>query len=650
MNSLKNNRRIQPGFENYDSWPFPNIYALDAQKRANFETRKSAIDQYMNGVKNSEILKNTGINRQLISYLLKRCTQMDEKGEIVGYFGLIKGKQVGSRVVSTFNLNSGKPTAGSLQALFLKYPDLKITMKKLIIEGVLPQSKNKNSRLTWDHIHRIFLDECETQNIRSPSYPFCSESKGKSSLVTWGKRLLERKEADSANRYSANVDFNLTRAPSKCYQRVEADGHFLDVNWTLEVPGLNGEGSIYCKVSRLWLLALLEDKSGAVLGYSISLGKNYNASDLAEAVRSSLVPWEPRNLSITTISYKPDECLPNALIPELAYMCYEELWIDNAKSHLSALFMTMLERTVNAVPVFGPKASPNVRPKIELLFDLLEEAGIHCLDGTTGSNSKDLRRAKDAKYALKLETLLDLIDLLIVRYNTSIAPGTTISRNEVLRRAVMRETDIYRRIPIKNRDKCIQYSIFDEAVIGQDRGKPVVRWKNARYFGAGLSLHGNLIGQKVLVLANKDVRQIEVVLLSDGGTLGILYVEKRWLSTPHSLFARSTVRKFMTNNSFLKHAADIPLAFINHVKAEAANNATNQRILARLFKDQEANAPLIVGDKDIFTTSVMTYEIPPVEESENEINKNTNNIDSKEDELEEDELDKLIKGLGTTYR
>ena len=642
MNSLKNNRRIQPGFESFDEWPIPNIYAFDPESRAYFETRKSAINQYMNGLKSSEIYKNTGINRQLVSYLLKRCSQVSSSGNVVGYFGLIKGKQVVSRVVSTSNLLSGKPTAGSLQALFLKFPELKITIENLITDGVLPNTKNKNSRLTWDHIHSIFLNECEAKGISSPAYPFCSDSQGKSSLTKWGKGLLERRQIELASRYVGLDVTNQSRLPTKCYQRVEGDGHFLDINWTVEVPGLNGEGSIHCKVSRLWLIALLEVKSGAVLGYSVSLGKNYNAADVAEAVRSSLVPWKPRNLSLTTISYKPDECLPNALCPELAYVCYDELWIDNAKSHLSALFMTMLERTVNAVPVFGPKASPNVRPKIELLFDLLEEAGIHCLDGTTGSNSRDPRKAQTSKYALKLETLLDLIDLLIVRYNTSIAPGTSISRNEVLRRAVLRETDIFRRVPEKNRDTCIQYSIFDEAVIGQDRGKPVVRWKNARYFGVSLSLRGNLIGQKVLVLANKDVRKIEVVLLSDGSSLGVLHVEKRWANTPHTLFTRTTVKKFMTNNSYIKHAADIPIAFMNHVKENAAKNATNQRLLARLVKEQEANDISNEFDSDNLQDSNVGNETPSKEP--------IFDISNKDYSLEEDDLDKLIKGLGSTYR
>jgi hypothetical protein len=640
MNSTVINRRIKAGLEDIDHWVQPEVLGMSDDVKNDFEKKKDALNQFLQGLSFSEIKENTGITRQHLHYLINRCTDKDEAGNSLGYFGLIKWKHSTKRVEQVSKLEAGKALPGSLQALFSKNPMLLKTMRTLILEGIAPESTKASQHLTWHQIHNIFLDQCTRIGIAPPLYPFCSDSKGKASLIAWGKKIISENNKGVLGGNQNSEDIRLP--PSYCYERVEADGHFVDVNWTLEVQGLNGEGVIICRVSRLWLIALLECKSTAVIGYSISLGKNYNAADVTSAIRSSLVPWKPRKLSLSTISYKPEECLPNALMPELSYVCYDELWLDNAKSHLSGICLTMLERTVNAVPVFGPKESPNVRPRIEQLFDLLEEAGIHCLEGTTGSNPSDSRRSdtKDQRYHLKLETLLDLIDLLIVRYNTGIAPGTTISRNEVLKRAVQRETGIFRQVPIAKRDNCIKYSIFDEAVIGEERGRPVLRWKNARYYGAGLSLGGNLLGKKVLIMAQEDIREIEVVLIGDGTPLGKMLVERRWRNTPHSLFTRAAVRRFMTNNSFISHAADIPLAFRAHMEKEVKINATHQRVLARLQKEQERKEQNI--DNLQITESI-----------ESDILNNAEKLKSVpiiSDEDDYDELDDLISRLGTTYR
>lgn len=44
------------------------------------------------------------------------------------------------------------------------------------------------------------------------------------------------------------------------------------------------------------------------------------------AVESSLEPWSPRQLTIKSIGYRDGDGMPNGIIPELAYVCFDELW------------------------------------------------------------------------------------------------------------------------------------------------------------------------------------------------------------------------------------------------------------------------------------------------------------------------------------
>ncbi len=591
MSSIRNRLRFGLTPDDLDTWVKVNPLALPPDTRMIFEKRQEAVIKYVSGTPLSEL----SLSRFEIFRLVKRCLQPHPDGGVFGYRALVFGTHVKiARLIKPTILTSDVPAPGSLQALFRRFPAIYKTMFDLVVHGKRPGSRRHSERLSWAVIHEYFLSECENANIRAPSYPFNSESSGLPALRRWAKSVkseeARRAELVRLDAISGSSDLSLRIAPSRCFEQVECDGHFVDLDWVIETKGLSGEGVIRILVSRLWLIPLLECVSGAVIGYSVAFGSNYSASDVARALHSAIVPWKPRKLSISTLSYGSGECLPNALCSELAFVCFDELWLDNAKSHLSELFLGVCERTVAAVPVFGPVAAPNVRPRIEGVFDLLEEAGIRPLDGAippkSGHNKKKKRTS--TRYHLTLEAVLDFIDLLIVRYNASTAPGTNISHLEVLRRAVIREASVFRYIPEELRETCLKYDIFEISRIGIDHDKTVLRWRNARYFGKGLYQRSNLVGQEVLVLANSlDLRVIEICLLVDGTSLGSLEVEKRWRTTAHGLISRQEVRKAMTHNSFVRNAADLPKAMLEHVEAEARKSARAARRFARMFLEQQ---------------------------------------------------------------
>lgn len=643
---MKSNAHRLITVEDIEVWKRSEPVALHPALRADYERKVSAITQYGHGAPLVNIRETTGVSRQYLYYMISRCQVPDELGHPLGFTALIKWKQVPKkpRRSAPEKLTAGRPLPGALRGLFLRYPELKKQIYDVIVFHRLPDSRKSKSRLTWAIIHDVFQEKCEELGIRAPNYPFCSDSSGFSALRKWGRKVRaehERQKAldDAVDNQAYRINYGLA-LPTRCYERVECDGHFIDINWVVEAEGLTGEGIVRIKVSRLWLIALIETKSTAVLGYTISLGPNYSASDVARAVRSSLVPWRARKLSVSTIAYKPGECLPNSLDPALSYVCYDELWLDNAKSHLSDLFLSVLERTVNAVPVFGPRKSPNVRPHIEMLFDLIEEAGIHPLEGTTGSNPKDARR--DDRHVLSLNLVLDLVDLLVVRYNAGVAPGTSISRLEVLRRAVYRETGVFRRIPKMQRDTCLKYDLYEVATIGLERDRPILRWRDARYFGSGLLSRRGLVGQQVLVMANSmDLRLIEVVLISDGTPLGVLEVERRWSLTPHSIWTRRQVRKEMTNAGFLAFAADIPRALRAHVEREGKSKKKQKRKLAQLVVEQQNNgAPenpqpdRAVASRDTTLPNTSPVVTDPFVVANGD----------------DDEINEILRRLGTVYR
>ncbi|OYZ70792.1 MAG: hypothetical protein B7X98_00495, partial [Methylophilaceae bacterium 17-43-7] len=87
MNSTVINRRIKAGLEDIDHWVQPEVLGMSDDVKNDFEKKKDALNQFLQGLSFSEIKENTGITRQHLHYLINRCTDKDEAGNSLGYFG-----------------------------------------------------------------------------------------------------------------------------------------------------------------------------------------------------------------------------------------------------------------------------------------------------------------------------------------------------------------------------------------------------------------------------------------------------------------------------------------------------------------------------------------------------------------------------------
>ncbi|MFC7518842.1 hypothetical protein ACFQUU_27925 [Herbaspirillum sp. GCM10030257] len=327
--------------------------------------------------------------------------------------------------------------------------------------------------------------------------------------------------------------------------------------------------------------------SGATIGYTYALGENYSSADIIRAVRSSLEPWRKRELVVNTVSYGPQDGLPNGVIEELSYACFDELWVDNAKAHLSEAFRSFVERTVGAVTVFPPSYAPNARPYVEGFFHILEEAGLHQLIGTSGSNPKDKRHMLrlPTDRCMTLQMLEDVVDLLIARINGSPGPNSSISRLEVMRRAVMRRTVIVRRIPENIRQEVLKFDMFIEKTISKDHDRLCVRYAGARYHSKVLSAHALLLRKPIMLgVCTEDLRTVECFLM-DGTSIGLLKVEKRWRRTKHSLKTREEIIR-MQNNGEKLLGHDVVRAYRESCETEALRSRRATTKVARMQKEQ----------------------------------------------------------------
>lgn len=640
--------------------PWPRSHELGKSGTdAGFHDRMcDAIAAFDAGQKTQYIHEKYNVSRQLLRYWLRRCSQLDEFGQPYQWRAFKRYSQLEkSRQDDPAKLELGRSAPGVLGALFAEYPAIKKDMVGVFLNNQDPAGEKRQGQpLTSATRYQIFLESCAKHGVKRGTWPCIAEADGdnkgvigKVALTRWGEKLKKREQQRKA--YATEIakqpkNWIRRTAPSlSFFKDAETDGHYVDIRIRLALPSPRGSGAVVYKlVTRLWLICIIERKSTAVLGYAISYGEEYSASDVIRSIQNSLLPWTPRDLEVTGISYKPGDCLPS-IYHELSYMCVDNLHLDNALSHLAHVLAGYVENTINAVPIFGPRDAPDARPHIEGFHNVLEEAGIHPLDGTTGSSPTDPRRdeAEEPTYFLTAELLEDLIDLLVARYNNTRLSGTSHTRVELLRTAVQQQVTLFRQIPLARREDIHKYQYFEEATVGGSATEPVLWWHGARYYGPGLLSEPNLVGRTVLIKASADIRQIDAFLIEGGKQLGTLHVEKRWRGGAHSLTTRLQINRLdSSTKSFIDSAADIVLAFRRHVEALAIAEKKWVRTLKRLQQEQPDTPPAVLqtGKQDNPNGDPDIPQSPSATETEK----------ASTIPVANDEFERLLSRLGTTYR
>jgi hypothetical protein len=633
-----------------EQWDKINPLSIpDENNRNIFQSRVSAILLYAQNESGVNIKSQTGICRQEVDRFVKRTLVIMPDGNMAGYRALIPYSQnVALRKSDLHLLKSRTPKPGALTALFRKYPAIYKSMKDAAIDGIREGIKAKEHDMPVSVLYLYFIELCEKAGIQSPHYPFvdsAEEPVGRSAIRRWTNKVrtenaLRRMrssntEADIQATQGVGPDITSLKPAYRLFQRVEFDGHKIDAPFALEVLDPKGEGVKLILVGRIWIIAGVEAKIGAVLGYSLAIGINYSSRDLVRAIQNTLKPWRKRNLTVSTVDYGPGDGIPNGLIPELTYACCDEIALDNAMAHRADYLMSYVERTTQSVPVWSPVAAPNTHPYAEGFFNLLEELGIHRMQTTTGSNPKDARRQKslDGRYLLSYELLEDLVDLLVCRINGYKPNELDDSKIEKLQKAVQRRSFLVRHVPVEQRDYLMKFDICEPGVIGRDHGKPVIRFERARYHNKTLRLAMNLIGQRITIFASSKNLQTIEVSLEDGTFLGEMRCEPRWADTPHSLDVRREINRQLSKGEFVASGDNIVFGFNEHLEKTAANSKRAARWLARMRKEKvESN-----------------YSSQPIQDSDdiddihadNLISDNDSEID--DDELSAEELARLTK-------
>lgn len=563
--------RRKPDFQSLDltAWPAVAYTELDrVEDRHTFQMHMQAIERYARGECVRDIEQATGVNRRQLYRWLERGLAQHPDGRLYGFRALLKHARIGRYVrvspVTIRGVRGSRGAVGALSQLFERHPTLaawlllQVKQRRVLLQQISTDGRLRTRLRGLQSLHDEFLRQCRMVGLTAADYPFNTAGHAIRSLSQRLKAEMLRGFGTAARSAGASHLKGLPRSddaerPSatRPYQVVEFDGHRLDIRLKVVVRDPLGFEHEF-EMERVWLLAIIDVCTRAVLGFHLVLASEFSRYDVIRTIEKALEPHRPRAFTIAGLGYGPQDGFPSQRLPELAYVTWEWMKLDNAKANLANETLTALCEFMGCCVDAGPRYSPDERPYVERFFGTIASRLSSRLPGYTGSHPRDLRRAlADPKGNLRLYVSLDeleeLVEYSIAAYNGTPHSGlnnaTPLEAIEYFIRGrqslVTWLADHHRRTLclMQSARRCRVRAYLDQGV------RPHINLHGVRYTNSVLASSAHLIGGQLLVYMNADDLRCVRAFLPDGTELGILDAQGAWRVVPHNLRLRQEIRR-----------------------------------------------------------------------------------------------------------
>lgn len=602
------------------AWPDVDLTALDPPLREIVERRRRAISAYLQNHALAHIRQDCGITRSELLRYFNRCLERHPDGRIYGWRALLPYEHVKPYV--RLSAPRARGHAGVFQQFLAEHAEIRNALDEAILNNKVAD-KIPESRFSHLATYTLFRQLCRRAQISDTHYPLNTRDQGQRALRRYAHDLLRSHFARGAFRLGGTDARVRARTgtghenhlhAAVPYDLVSLDAHRLNFIGCISIP--TPEGPQLVPMQRLHFMPLVEHYSRAVLGYHVAITSEPSAGDVIAATTHALEKWQPRVLSLPDLKYPDGAMLPSGALPEAVGLCWNRLLIDNASIHLSLATTERLRRRIGCALNFGPVYHWCRRPLVESLFSSIERAGFLRLPNSTGTGPEDPQRpdatANAIKHQMLWEEMLDLIDLVVCRYNSKSRESLGhASPLEFLCNGILGASTrwLLRTLPplppsVPDLDVIVELVTIRGNV--RKGRRPYVQIDGVRYTSTILANAADLIGAKIRVhVRESDMRTVKAFLPS-GEELGALSAAPGWAHTLHDRNLRKQVLRALGDKTFLVHpGTDVISAFLaakarqalQQHKARRAKRARVSRAATQLARaSQVTGLPVPVTD------------------------------------------------------
>lgn len=551
-------KRPPPESLNTTLWPSVDAKAFATETRRRYQQRVSAIQDYVRGRSLDAIEDKTQLGRRTLYRMIERALKAHPDGRPWGFRALIPGIQIKSYERHKPTKGARKGLAGAFRQLLDRHDELERFVRQQIqSQSVLLTQKGDRFYLKGlKNAHSKFFQLCTTLGLTAKDYPLNQDDKGLRSLSqVLRDRLFDgfgqatRSSGGIRVKPAAALAFAPQRPVTEPFDSVEFDAHKLDLRLKILDQDPYGEEQLL-EIERVWLLAIIDVATRAILGYSLCLRREYSRYDVIRTFERALTPAEPVQTTIPDLEPLRDGGFVSLALPETAYACWRQIRFDNARAHLAADSLDVACELLGCTVDVGPAYEPDDRPFIERFFGTVVTRFAHRLPGTTGSNPRDILRRLhksniDLQLVVGLDELQELLAVWVWNYNGT-PHGGLGGRTplEAMRRAVRDRQILLRPLPEPLRHNlCLLQNAYRARVRGNiSRGeKPHISFYHVRYTSFILAQSPQLIGKTIQIYYDADDIRTLRAYLADGTELGKLKAGGLWRATPHSLDLRQRI-------------------------------------------------------------------------------------------------------------
>ena len=612
-----------------EEWPIVRIDLLDEGIKERVKRKIEAITHYVAGLSLSEIKHRTGVSPSALPVMVQRCLELADDGRIMGFRAVLPNKNIyGYNRTKNIGFKRGEEhggMSGALAATLLRFPDIE---KKLVSE-ILKYAKRleiPEYKIRPKDLHRVFLKHLKSIGANDSDWPFCTKYLGARSIQKYMASVLNRhfsravrtRESREANAHMAT---GTGHEPILQYEQpfdaCELDAYRIDALFSVLFQVPDGT-EIDVLLDRLWLLAMIDSVSSAVLAYDVVYSSEVSASDVLKVLRQAVgSAWQPRTLTIPGLAYPRLGGLPNGVIPECLGAQWSVLLLDGALAHLSKAVHDTARKQLGFIVNWGPVGHFERRPNVERLFKQISSDIFLRFPSTTGSSPAKGRASNAAenaiRYQIRVPETQELLDVTIAQHNVTPSEGLyNHSPLEVILSYTQSErfNFLIRHLP-KQPDSTISPIVCRQVCTvrgGRSIGRrPYIQLDRGKYTSGVLATSPGLVGRSVVVefddSDDADYRFVRA-FLSNGSELGVLSVAGKWAKTKHSKKTRQMINRLLCRRILVWADFDDPVkAYLRYLATPSKKsgkgeqpvpNARDASLATKVA--QEGNLPLEIPE------------------------------------------------------
>jgi len=553
--------------------PAPVFDRIAPAKRVRYAQRCRAVEMWMAGSNAEEIFDKTQCTARMARDLYQRCIHVSPLSiKPTGLAACIPGIRIQK---STYERTKALPTkivakgagmSGALSVLFLNYPEIEKQLRELVEHREVAPGATIAS-LDRAKLFDVFLSLCkEHVSDQKAEYPFCMKKKGYEAIWRWYQEQRYEHPILTANNEAGENAARDTKAayfaakqeiplPTPlAYSRVELDGHKFDVLWAISVPDGNG-GIKVIHTTRIWVLVLVEVRTGAILSAWVAIADQYSRVDVLRCVYEALVPPPryPQYLDDPEFRYREGAAYP-AELKGFEKNGWQTLAFDAAKSQIAPSTLKAIQDALGCGILNERVGDPGARRTVEGTFTYFATLAEWFASATGNRPDSPVRRnaAQAAEYrAVDILFARSIVDVAARNYNTK--PNDRSGGKPPLQKLYELaatgecyhnplEDELWRLLP------CHPARINRITSNGCLK-PPYIELYGARYTSPQLANNVELKGldkPDVLLYVEEDARYAMAARADTGEVIGRVAVVGKHSQTPHSLEVRRVEQAFMS--------------------------------------------------------------------------------------------------------